>query len=156
MNTFYLLTFGFVLASIPLAVGQTDMQWDSYGLGFTLERGMRITTNDGEEFTAERQELFITIHPLTNEYVTEDDLIDAVIMMAKDMEYDDISDADVLELDDLIGVYIEGKTEGTSSFVIALMDTESAQNYIVIVLFEDNFRDEAIDMILSFYPYDEP
>lgn len=156
MKTYFLLTIGFVFSSMHLMFGQTDMHWDSYGLGFTLERGMRIVTNDGEEFTAERKELYITIHPLTNEYVTEDDLIEAVIAMAQEMEYDDISDADVLELDDLVGVYIEGTTDGTSSFVIALMDTESAQNYIVIVIFEDSHRDAAIEMIHSFYPYDEP
>lgn len=156
MKAYYLLTVGFVLSSFNLVIGQTDMQWDSYGLGFTLEKGMRILTNNGEEFTAERQELYLTIHPLTNEYVTEDDLIDAVITMAQEMDYDDISDADVLELSDLLGVYIEGKTNGTSSFVIALMDTESAQNYIVIVIFEDSYRDKAIRMVHSFYPYDEP
>lgn len=156
MKTNYLLTIGFLLSSMQLMFGQTEMQWDSYGLGFTLERGMRIVTNNGEEFTAERRELYITIHPLTNEYVTEDDLIDAVITMAQEMEYDDISDADVLELEDLLGVYIEGKTDGTSSFVIALMDTESDQNYIVIVIFEDSYRDKAIEMVHSFYPYDAP
>jgi len=155
MKTHFIFTIGLIFSSLQMTVGQTEMQWDSYGLGFTLERGMRIVTNNGEEFTAERKELYITIHPLTDEYVTEDHLVDAVVAMAEEMEYDDISDADVLELDDLFGVYIEGKTNGTSSFVIALMDTESAQNYIVIVIFTDEYRDAAIEMIHSFYPYDE-
>lgn len=155
MKITFLLTVGIVLSSLQMIDAQTEMQWDSYGLGFTIAKGMRIITNNGEEFTAERKELYLTIHPLTDENVTEDNLVDAVIAMAEEMEYDDISDADVLQLDDLIGVYIEGTTDGTSSFVIALMDTESAQNYIVIVVFTDEYRDTAIDMIHSFYPYDE-
>ena len=134
---------------------QTEILWDSNGLGFTLPKGMRITQNDGEVFSAERKELFLTIHPLTSEYVSEDDLVEAVIAMAEEMDYDDISDADALQLDDLLGVYIEGTTDGVPSFVLALMDTESDQNYIVIVVFTPEYREAAIEMIHTFYPYDE-
>jgi hypothetical protein len=148
------LTLAVIIATLQISIGQTEMLWDSYGLGFTLEKGMSIITNNGDEFTAESKDLYLSIHPMTDANVTEDHLIEAVIAMAEEMEYDDISDADVLELADLYGVYIEGKTNGTSSFLIALMDTESAQNYIVIVLFSERSRDAAIRMVHSFFPYD--
>ena len=149
------ILFILMMMSIQFVTGQTEMRWDSYGLGFTLEKGMNIITNNGEEFTAESKDIFLTIHPFTEVNVTEENLIEAVITMAEELELEDISDADVLELSDLYGVYIEGTTNSKSSFLIALMDTESAQNYIVIVLFTERSRDAAIRLVHSFFPYDE-
>jgi hypothetical protein len=133
-NVFGVFVAGLLLIS-NLAWSQTEMVWDSYGLGFTLAKGKRITQNDGETFSAEKPDLFLTIQPVKGMEVTVEHLADAVIEMATVMEYETISDADELELNDLYGYYVEGTSDGASAFVIALMDVESHNNYLAVVVF---------------------
>lgn len=153
-KVFGVLIAGLLLCS-NLLTAQTEMVWDSYGLGFTLTKGMRITQNDGETFTAEKADLFLTIVPVKNREVTEEHLAEAVIEMAVEMNYETIADADELELNDLYGYYVEGTSDGASAFVVALMDVESANNYLAVVVFTPKTRDAAIDLIVSFFAYDE-
>lgn len=136
------------------AQAQEEWVWDEYGIGFTLAEGMKVTQNDGETFTAERSNLFLTMAPIVDAEINEDDLAEAVIAMAVEMEYDDIEDADELELGDLVGYYVEGTKDGAGAFVIALLDAESASNYLVIIVFDDDSRDEAMEIALSLYAYD--
>jgi hypothetical protein len=136
------------------AQAQEEWVWDEYGIAFILADGMKVTQNDGETFTAERSNLMLTMTPIVDSDINEDDLAAAVISMAVDMEYDGIEDADALELNDLVGFYVEGTKDGAGAFVIALLDKESASNYLVIIVFDDDSRDEAMEMALSLYAYD--
>ncbi len=136
------------------AQAQEEWVWDEYGIGFTIAKGMKVTQNDGETFAAERGNLFLTMTPIVDEEINEGDLAEAVIAMAIEMDYDGIEDADELELDDLVGYYVEGTRDGAGAFVIALLDRESASNYLIIIVFDDDSRDEAMEMALSLYAYD--
>lgn len=133
---------------------QTDMVWDDYGLGFTLPKGLTITENDGDTFSAEGNDLYLTILPIRDRTITEDDLADAVIAMATEMDYDDLTDADDLELNDLYGYYVEGEKDGAHAFVIAMMDTQSSTNYLAVVVFTPARREQAIRLARSFYAYE--
>lgn len=132
-----------------------DMIWDDYGIGFKLPPGMKVTENDGESFTAEGNGLVLMLQPVKDRTVTEEDLAQAALTMAVEAGYKAVSDADELELDDLYGYYIEGEMDGAKAFVIAMMDTLSANNYLAIILFNDRSRNPAVDLANSFYAYDE-
>jgi len=150
----FILTLLLSVAITFQAQAQEEWVWDEYGIAFTLAKGMKVTQNDGETFTAERGNLFLTMVPIVDSNINEDDLAEAVIDMAVEMDYDDIEDADELELGDLIGYYVEGTKDGAGAFVIALLDKESASNYLVIIVFDDSSRDEAMEIALSLYAYD--
>lgn len=148
-----LQTLLLVLVSFGLQA-QTDMVWEDYGLGFTLPRGLSITENDGDTFSAESDELYLTILPIADRTITEDDLADAVVAMATEMDYDDLTDADDLELSDLYGYYVEGKKDGAHAFVVAMMDTLSSTNYLAVIVFTPERREQAIRLARSFYAFD--
>ncbi len=147
-QTLFLICCSFGLSA------QTDMVWDDYGLGFTLPRGLVITENDGDTFSAESDELYLTILPIADRTITEDDLASAVIAMATEMDYDDLTDADDLKLSDLYGYYVEGKKDGAHAFVIAMMDTQSSTNYLAVIVFTPERREQAIRLARSFYAYE--
>ena len=71
------------------------------------------------------------------------------------MDYDSLTDADELELNDLFGYYVEGTKDGAHAVVIALMDVESANNYLAVIVFTPEVRNKAIQLARSFYAYDE-
>lgn len=134
---------------------QTDMVWDTYGLGFSLPRGMQITENNSEIFSAEGNDLSLAIVPFKESSVGPEELAELLIELADEFEYDVVTDADELELDGLYGYYTEGKKEGVQAVLVALMDEASESNYFVILVYKRNTRNTAIEMIASFYAYDE-
>lgn len=148
--TAFLLVF--VLAFSAHA--QTNMVWDTYGLGFTLPRGMTITENNSEIFSAERNDLSLAIVPFKEGTVGPEELADLLIELAEEFEYDVVTDADELELDGLYGYYTEGRKDGATAVLAALMDEESESNYFVILVYGSGTRDLAIETIASFYPYE--
>jgi hypothetical protein len=151
-RTFFLLLAG--LFALPVAQAQTDMVWDDYGLGFTLPRGMRVIENDGEVFSAESDDLHLTIMPYADPTLTPDDMADFVVAMANELDYDRLTDADELALNDLYGYYLEGVKDGVKAVLIALMDEHSASNYIVVIVYTREARNKAIRLAQSFYAYD--
>lgn len=148
-----------ILASalfIPMTVSaQTEMVWDDWGLGFTLARGMQITESTGEVFSAESEDLFFSIMPVEDAWANEDDLADAVIIMMETMEFERVTDADELEMNDLYGYYIEGKSQGAGVVVMALMDVASSRNFLLSVVFTPGSRERAIELVKTLYAYGE-
>jgi hypothetical protein len=133
---------------------QVDMEWDIHGVGFKVPNGFVIKTNNEKEFTAANDEVFVTIIPVQNRKVTKDDLADAVVEMAKEMKFDELTDADELEIDDFEGYYVRGVKSDYNAIVIALLDTESSTNLLVVIGYSDDWEDEALLIANSFYAYD--
>jgi len=143
------------LLSLTTATAQTDMQWDSWGLAFTLAPGMQVVENDGEFFSAESADLYFAILPVADSWAGEDDLAEAVLEMMESLEFDRVTDADEMEMNDLYGYYIEGKKDNVRVVVMALMDRESDRNFLVNLIFQPGARDKAIRLARSLYAYDE-
>ncbi len=155
MKTRHLLfsTLSFLLLSSALKA-QVDMVWDNHGIGFKVPRGFVVKTNNDSEFTATNNEVWVTILPFQDEKVTEDDLADGLVEMATGLDYDLVTDADELELDDFVGFYVRGVKDGVSAILIGLLDTESSTNLFVVIAHTEDWEDEALLIANSFYAYD--
>ena len=144
----------FSLLSTLSITAQVDMRWDLHGIGFEVPKNFIIQENNADAFTAGNDFLFLTIAPIQDASLTEEDLADAVVAMATEMEYDDISEGDEIEVGDLYGYYIKGVKDGAHAVVMAMLDVESSTNILVIIVYAEGFEDEAINMAASFYAYD--
>ncbi|MCB0551909.1 MAG: hypothetical protein KDD02_00045 [Phaeodactylibacter sp.] len=153
-NTVLTVTFLALAAIIPSTLSaQTQMVWDDWGLGFTLAPGMRITENNGETFSAERDDLHLSITPVEDAWAYEEDLANAVLIMMDAMEFERITDADEMQLNDLYGYFIEGQSQGVQAVVMALMDTASHRNFLVTMVYLPESRNQAINLFKSMYAY---
>ncbi len=150
------LTLVLFLAFIVQTVSaQKDWRWEQHGVGFSAPANMRITTNNASEFTAEGSDLLLSIYVEQDGEVTKETLAEALVAAAKELQYDEISDADELEIDDFEGYYVEGTKDGVGAFIITLLDKKSSTNLVVIIAFtSDGARDKAIDIADSFYAFD--
>ena len=155
MKLYYslMITFCSFMLTMPLNA-QTDMEWDTHGVGFTVPDNFVIETNNAEEFTADNGKLFLSILPFQDETVTKDDLADVVDEFAKELQYDRIHEGDEIEIDDFTGYYIKGRKDGTNAVLLALLDKESSTNLLVVIVYKDGYEDAAIDIASSFYAYD--
>ena len=135
-------------------VAQTDMVWDTHGVGFTVPDDFEIETNNAEEFTAGNDVLFLSLLPIQDEDITTDDLSDAVLDMAKELKYDSIEEGDDIDIDDFTGYYIKGRKEGANAVFMALLDKHSSTNLLVVVVYADGYEDDAVAIAASLYAYD--
>jgi hypothetical protein len=152
-TTRFLISLLFVLVTFGIQA-QTDMVWDAYGVGFSVPKDFVEETNNREEFTAGNDNVFLTIMPLADESLTEDDLADAVVLMAEEMEYDRIQEGDAIDIDDFTGYYVKGKKDGVNAVLLALLDKESDTNLFVAIVYTNGYEDTAVEMAASFYAYD--
>lgn len=149
-----LITFcSFLLTNFNYA--QTDMIWDTHGVGFIVPDDFDIETNNAEEFTADNGNLFLSIIPFQDETVTKDDLADVVDEFAIELKYDRIHEGDEIDIDDFTGYYIKGRKDGANAVLLALLDKESSTNLLVVIVYVDGYEDEAVDIASSFYAYDK-
>ncbi len=133
---------------------QVQMEWADHGIGFTVPGDFSIITNTGEEFTAVNEHLYLSMTPIQDETVTEDNLAEAVVQMAIEMQYDVVDEADAIEIDDFIGYYVKGSLDAAHAVVMALMDTQSSTNLLVIIAYDKGYENEALKIAASFYAFD--
>ncbi len=151
-------TFLVVLCTITLSGflnAQTEMIWDTHGVGFTVPKNFAIEINNAEEFTAGNDNLFLSILPIQDETITTDDLSDVVMDMAKELKYDRIQEGESIDIDDFTGYYIKGIKDGANAVMMALLDKESSTNLLVVIVYADGYEDAAVEMAASFYAYDK-
>ncbi len=144
--------FTFVLNT---AFAQKDWRWDNHGVGFSAPENLRITTNNDEEFSAEGSDLILAIYVEQDGEVTEEALAEALIAAATEMEYDEISTVDELEIHDFVGYFVEGTKDGVGAFILTLLDKKSSTNLVVVIAYtSDAARKKAIAIGDSFYAFD--
>ncbi|MBK9017286.1 MAG: hypothetical protein IPM82_26310 [Saprospiraceae bacterium] len=155
MKSFKILSttlFALLLFSASVSA-QVDMTWDTHGVGFKVPRGFVIETNNAEEFSAGNDNVFVTIAPIQDENITDDDLADVVAAMVKEMDYDLVTDGDAVEVSNFTGYYVRGSKDGANAVVMALLDPESATNLIVVAVYSGDYEDDALMIVNSFYSY---
>lgn len=135
--------------------GQTAMEWDTHGVGFSVPNNFKIETNNAEEFTASNDNLYLSILPIQDETITKDDLSDAVDAFAKELKYDRVQEGDEIDIDDFTGYYIKGRKDGANAVLLALLDKESSTNLLVVIVYADGYENNAIKIAKSFYAYDK-
>lgn len=133
---------------------QTAMEWEDHGIGFTVPDDFSVITNNGEEYTAVNEYLFLSMAPIQDETITEDNLASAVVQMAVEMRYDVVDEANSIDIDDFTGYYVKGQLDGAHAVVMALMDRESSTNLLVIIAYEEGYEEDALQIAASFYAFD--
>lgn len=141
--------------TLPVHAQMVDWHWDTHGVAFQAPSSFKITTNNAEEFSAENDKIALSIIPVQDENITEDHLSEAVTAMAKELNYDVITKAAKAEVDDFVGSYIVGKKEGVNALVMALLDTESSTNLLVVIIYANGMEKQAEEIANSFEAYDE-
>jgi len=141
--------------SLTAVQAQTEMHWDTHGVGFIVPSNFKVETNNAEEYVASNDNLFLSITPIQDESLTKDNLADAVLAMAKEMNYDLVEEADEADVDDFTGYYVKGRKDGVNAILMALLDSQSSTNLLVAIVYDDNSMNKAVDMANSFFAYDK-
>ena len=140
---------------INTAYAQKDWRWEDHGVGFSAPSNLRVTTNNAQEFAAEGSDLVLAIYVEQDGEVTEETLAEALVAAAEEMEYDDITAVDELQIDDFKGYFVDGTKDGVGAFILTLLDEKSSTNLVVVIAYTSAAaRDKAIAIGDSFYAFD--
>lgn len=151
----FLLPFALLaMFATQLSAQMADMHWDTHGVGFKVPASFKETANNADEYTASNNNLSLTIVPIQDGKLDKEHMAEATLEMAKSLGYDTIEVADKAEIDDFVGYFIKGTKDGVHAIVMAMLDTKSTTNLLVIIIYADGFEDEAVEMADSFYAYD--
>jgi Dihydro-orotase-like len=152
----FLLPFAlFALFATQLSAQMADMHWDTHGVGFKVPANFKETTNNADEYTASNNNISLTIAPIQDGKLDEEHMAEVTLEMAKSLGYDSIEAADKAEIDDFKGYFIKGTKDGVHAIVMAMLDTKSTTNLLVVIVYADGFEDKAVEIADSFYAYDK-
>lgn len=155
-NLLQITLFAAFTLTCSTAFAQQDWRWEQHGVGFSAPTNLRISTNNANEFSAEGSDIVLSIYVEQNGEVTEDHLAEALVAAAKEMDYDEVTAVDELEIDDFVGYFVEGTKDGVGAFILTLLDKKSSTNLVVVIVYTDDAsREKAIKIGDSFYAFDK-
>ena len=149
-----MIVFVLFLSTMVVSNAQTDFLWDSHGIGFKTADRMKVSINQADQFEASSENIQLNIFPWQDENINFDDLADATVSIAKELKFDNINEADALEIDDFQGYFVQGTKDGVKALILLLLDKKSSTNLIVTIVYQPGFEQEAYKIADSFFAYD--
>lgn len=138
---FYAMLVGIVFS--PLTVSAQDVYvWEYYGIQVTLPSSVNVTVNDDSDFEAQSDQVILSMH-IFEEDITWDDIDDAIVQIAYDVDLEDFTDSEAVSMNGLEGSYIHGYKDGTSIYIAGFIDPKTQVNFFVTVVLSDD--DEEAD-----------
>ena len=116
---------------------------------------MHVDVNNAESFEASNDDIYLGIYPFDDENIDQDDLYDTTNEIAVELQYDHIEDGGKVEIDDFEGYYVVGDKDGVAALIVTLLDKESETNLFIVIAFAEGFDSVALNIVESFYAYDE-
>jgi hypothetical protein len=145
---------GLLLLATSSLFAQVELRWDAHGIGFAVPGNFKVEANDADEFAATNGDQYLHITPIQDENITDEHLAEALIAMAEGLEYDALTQAAAADLHDFTGYFVLGKKDGVNALLMAMMDTKSSTNFLVVLVFADHSVQEAQAVANSFFAYD--
>lgn len=147
-------TLMFFLLIASAKAQYVDLVWEAHNIGFSAPGNFEVLADNENEFSAGNDELQFSILPLQDPNINYDDLAEAVIQVAEELEYDVVSEVGILELSGLTGYYLVGDKDGANAIIIALLDESSETNLMVVIAYSEDMHDDAVDIASSIYVID--
>lgn len=116
---------------------QKVFEWKDYKLQITVPDDFRIRKNTSEAFEmkGEGMELIMNI---IEEDITLEDLEEATIAGAEEMELDEVDEATEVSSNGLQGYYVEGYKDGSRIMFAGMLDPKSHTNFFIAIVFADD------------------
>ncbi|GAB4339652.1 MAG: hypothetical protein OHK0038_18890 [Flammeovirgaceae bacterium] len=126
--------------------------WKDYNLSFSIPKGFKVETSTGKEFSGKCESSkihFFSITPYQDSKVTEENLKEAIGIMAKEAKMR-VSETKHIEFNGFKGYYAEGTIEGLPAFFCCILNPNDDNNFIITILHENT--DAAVKVIKSIKP----
>jgi hypothetical protein len=136
-----LSSFGFISST-----DWTTYTWEDYNLEVTVPDYLRIKKNNGSDFELSGKGMEMAMH-VFEEKISKNEMDDAVIEAASDMELTEIDAEHEIEGDGLDGYYVEGFKNGKRVVFAGMIDPKSRTNFFLAITFNDRDKKAEADAL---------
>lgn len=150
----FILFFFVSLTTVNNINAQTEMGWDSHGVGFAVPNDYYVEANTYSEFSFTNGSVYISLMPWQDGSVGESDLAEGVIEAANQMNYSQLAGVEYFEHDYFAGYSVGGIKDGLGSVISLVLDTESSTNLLIVATFQPGYEDQATRILDTIYAYD--
>lgn len=111
--------------------------WEQYNIEITVPRDFKVVKNTKNEFemVGDGMELFMYIW--NQKSVGVDDMDEATIEVAKEMNLQEIDEEEAFKNGDFAGYYVEGFKDGDRVMLAGVVDLQSRTNFFLVITFDD-------------------
>lgn len=148
------------LASPFISAAQDDgwvtYEWKDYSTEFKIPSDFEVTTSSAEKFSATNSAILMSIYPRSEEYLTWEEMEDALKTWSVDNEVTvtgDIVELDEEKMNGYWGVLLEGTKSDYNVGTMLLIDPDFPEISLYIwVAYDSDQIDTVLEMLMSFTP----
>jgi len=136
--------------------GWVTYEWKDYSTEFKIPSDFEVTTSSAEKFSATNSAILMSIYPRSEEYLTWEEMEDALKTWTTD---NDVTvTGDVVELDEekmngYWGVLLEGTKADYNVGTMLIVDPDFPEISLYIwVAYDSDQIDTVLEMLMSFTP----
>ena len=119
------------------AKAQKVFLWKDYKLQITVPNDFRMRTNTSESFEMKGDGMELIMN-IVEEDITLEDLEEATIAGADEMELDEVDEATEVNSNGLQGYYVEGYKDGSRIMFAGMLDPRTQTNFFIAIVFADD------------------
>jgi hypothetical protein len=128
----------FLLTVCTTMTAQQEYVWDKYKMGITLPDDFKVITNTDNEFECDGIGMHLYINIFEDEKVDFKQIVKETRNIAKTLKFDVTDEVhDFKDDDGFEGRYVLGMKDGQQVMLCGMINTLSAANFWVVIVFED-------------------
>ncbi|MPM15542.1 hypothetical protein SDC9_61913 [bioreactor metagenome] len=149
-----------ILASPFISAAQDDgwvtYEWKEYSTEFKIPSDFEVTTSTAEKFSATNSAILMSIYPRSEEYLTWDEMEEALKTWTTDNGVTvsgDIVELDEEKMNGYWGVLLEGTKSDYNVGTMLIVDPDFPEISLYIwVAYDSDQVDTVLEMLMSFTP----
>ncbi len=135
---FFVICLFFLFTVCTTVNAQQEYVWEKYKMGITLPNDFKVITNTDDEFECDGVGMHLYIYIYEDEQVDFKQMVKETRNIAKKLQFDVTDEVhDFKDDDGFEGRYVMGMKDGQQVMLCGMINTLSAANFWVVIVFED-------------------
>lgn len=128
--------------------------WTAYGLVFDAPSGIRVEEDTEDTYLLNSSRFYITLQALDSDDITQGELDDLLIALAKDDGVKNLSAITNYDLLQFHGLYLTGVLEEDPCYYACLMTKDAGSIFLISIMY-NRTEDQVVERILKSFKMEE-
>lgn len=154
MKRTFLILLTCCLSILMNAQNLVPTSWTAYGLVFDAPSGIRVEEDTEDTYLLNSSRFYITLQALDSDDITQGELDDLLIALAKDDGVKNLSAITNYDLPQFHGLYLTGVLEEDPCYYACLMTKDAGSIFLISIMY-NRTEDQVVERILKSFKMEE-
>lgn len=154
MKRTFLILLTCCLSILVNAQNLVPTSWTAYGLVFDAPSGIRVEEDTEDTYLLNSSRFYITLQALDSDDITQGELDDLLIALAKDDGVKNLSVITNYDLPQFHGLYLTGVLEEDPCYYACLMTKDAGSIFLISIMY-NRTEDQVVERILKSFKMEE-